>query len=111
MDSLWGKFGLQEKEILQRFKGSDLEMITCQHPLYDRESLVILGEHVTADAGTGCVHTAPGFGMDDFIVGQKYGLDIYCNVDEHGRMMEDCGEWLAGQYVDDANKTVTIEIR
>ena len=88
-------------------KGKELEMITCQHPLYDRESLIILGDHVTADAGTGCVHTAPGFGMDDFMVGQKYGLDVYCNVDAHGCMMEDCGEWLAGQYVEDANKTVT----
>ncbi|WP_028043893.1 isoleucine--tRNA ligase [Candidatus Stoquefichus massiliensis] len=110
IDSLWEKFDLQQKEILQRFNGKELEMITCQHPLYDRESLVILGDHVTADAGTGCVHTAPGFGMDDFIVGQKYGLDIYCNVDEHGNMMEDCGEWLAGQYVDDANKTVTMKL-
>lgn len=110
VDSLWEKFGLQEKEILQRFKGKELEMITCQHPLYDRESLVILGDHVTAEAGTGCVHTAPGFGMDDFIVGQKYGLDVYCNVDEHGNMMEDCGEWLAGQYVEDANKTVTMKL-
>ncbi len=85
-------------------------MITCQHPLYDRESLVILGDHVTADAGTGCVHTAPGFGADDFFVCQKYGIDAYCNVDEHGCMMEDCGEWLAGQYVDDANKTVTMKL-
>lgn len=110
VDSLWEKFGLEEKEVLQRFKGSELEMMTCQHPLYDRESLVILGEHVTAEAGTGCVHTAPGFGMDDFVVGQKYGLDIYCNVDAHGKMMEDCGEWLAGQYVDDANKTVTMKL-
>ena len=110
VDSLWEKFGLEQKEILQRFKGSELEMITCQHPLYDRESLVILGDHVTAEAGTGCVHTAPGFGMDDFVVGQKYGLDIYCNVDAHGKMMEDCGEWLAGQYVDDANKTVTMKL-
>ncbi len=111
VDSLWEKFGLQEKEILQRFNGKELEMITCQHPLYtERESLVILGDHVTADAGTGCVHTAPGFGMDDFIVGQKYGLDIYCNVDEHGNMMKDCGEWLAGQYVEDANKTVTLKL-
>ena len=82
-------------------------MITCQHPLYDRESLVILGDHVTADAGTGCVHTAPGFGADDFFIGQKYGLPAYCNVDEHGCMMEDAGDWLKGQYVDDANKTVT----
>ncbi len=110
VDSLWEKFGLQEKQILQRFKGKELEMITCQHPLYDRESLVILGDHVTADAGTGCVHTAPGFGMDDFMVGQKYGLDVYCNVDAHGCMMEDCGEWLAGQYVEDANKTVTKKL-
>ncbi len=110
VNDLWEKFGLEQKEILQRFKGSELEMITCQHPLYDRESLVILGDHVTAEAGTGCVHTAPGFGMDDFIVGQKYGLDVYCNVDAHGRMMADCGEWLEGQYVDDANKTVTMKL-
>lgn len=111
VDTLWEKFELTQKDILQRFSGKELEMITCQHPLYEnRESLVILGDHVTADAGTGCVHTAPGFGMDDFIVGQKYGLDIYCNVDEHGCMMEDCGEWLAGQYVDDANKTVTLRL-
>ncbi|MFR5912998.1 MAG: isoleucine--tRNA ligase, partial [[Clostridium] innocuum] len=80
---------------------------TCQHPLYDRESLVILGDHLTADAGPGCVHTAPGFGADDFFIGQKYGLPAYCNVDEHGCMMEDAGDWLKGQYVDDANKTVT----
>ena len=110
VDSLWEKFGLEEKTILNTFKGSELEMITCQHPLYDRESLVILGDHVTADAGTGCVHTAPGFGADDFFVCQKYGIGAYCNVDEHGCMMEDCGEWLARQYVDDANKTVTVKL-
>mgnify|MGYP000367488522 CR=1 FL=1 len=48
-----------------------------------------------------------GFGADDFFIGQKYGLPAYCNVDEHGCMMEDAGDWLKGQYVDDANKTVT----
>ena len=106
VDTLWAKFGLEKKDIIKTFKGRELEMITCQHPLYDRESLVILGDHVTADAGTGCVHTAPGFGADDFFVGQKYGLPAYCNVDEHGCMMEDAGDWLKGQYVDDANKTV-----
>ena len=110
VDALWEKFGLQEKTIVQTFKGAELEMITCQHPLYDRESLIILGDHVTADAGTGCVHTAPGFGADDFYVCQKYGIGAYCNVDEHGCMMDDCGEWLAGQYVDDANKTVTTKL-
>lgn len=107
VDALWEKFGLETKNKLKTFKGSELEMITCAHPLYDKESLVILGDHVTAEAGTGCVHTAPGFGADDFFVGQKYGLPAYCNVDEHGCMMSEAGDWLKGQYVDDANKTVT----
>lgn len=110
MDSLFDKFGLETRNKLATFKGKELEMITCAHPLYDRESLVILGDHVTADAGTGCVHTAPGFGADDFFVGQKYGLPAYCNVDEHGCMMKEAGEWLEGQYVDDANKTVTQKL-
>ena len=110
VDSLMEKFEITEYKVINHYKGSELEMITCQHPLYDRESLIILGDHVTTDAGTGCVHTAPGFGADDFYVGQKYGLPAYCNVDEHGCMMEECGEWLAGQYVDDANKTVTLKL-
>ena len=110
VDELMAKFEIKDYQVLDCFKGSQLEYITCQHPLYDKESLVILGDHVTADSGTGCFHTAPGFGADDFFVGQKYGLPAYCNVDEHGCMMEDCGEWLAGQYVEDANKTVTLKL-
>lgn len=110
VDALWEKFELKEKKLLKTFKGKELELITTKHPLYDRESLIILGDHVTDDAGTGCVHTAPGFGADDFYVGMKYGLSAYCNVDEKGCMMEDCGEWLAGQYVEDANKTVTLKL-
>ena len=110
VDELMAKFEIKDYKVVDHFKGSELEYITCQHPLYDRESLIILGDHVTDDSGTGCVHTAPGFGADDFFVGQKYGLPAYCNVDEHGCMMEDCGEWLAGQYVEDANKTVTLKL-
>ena len=110
VDELMAKFEITDYKVVNHYKGFELEYITCQHPLYDRESLVILGDHVTADSGTGCVHTAPGFGADDFFVGQKYNLPAYCNVDEHGCMMEDCGEWLAGQYVDDANKTVTMKL-
>lgn len=80
----------------------------CQHPLYDRESLVILGDHVTAEAGTGCSYST---GFEWWLLcWSKYGLPAYCNVDEHGCMMADCGEWLAGQYVDDANKTVTMKL-
>lgn len=110
VDSLWKKFGLTKKEILKRFKGSELEMITTKHPFYDRDSLIILGDHVTADAGTGCVHTAPGFGADDFFIGQKYGLPAYCNVDEKGYLTEESGDFVAGQFVDDANKTVAVKL-
>lgn len=110
VDSLWEKFGLNEKQILKTFKGKELEGITTKHPLYDKESIIILGDHVTSDAGTGCVHTAPGHGVEDFMVGMKYGLEAYCPVDEHGCMMEECGDWLKGQYVDEANKTVTMKL-
>lgn len=107
VDSLWETFGLQQKEIIKTFKGRELEHITAQHPFYDRTSLVMIGDHVTATAGTGCVHTAPGFGADDFFVGMKYGLSAYCNVDEKGYLTEESGEWIAGQFYEDANKTVT----
>ena len=106
-----GNIWIKRKEILKRFKGEELEYITCTHPLYpERESLVIMGDHVTTDSGTGCVHTASGFGVDDFNICQKYKLPVLVNVDEHGCMMDSCGEWLAGQYVDDANKTVTVKL-
>lgn len=108
IDSLWEIFDLKEKEVIQRFTGKEAEYITTVHPLYpDRESLVICGDHVTTESGTGCVHTASGFGVDDFNICHDYNIPVYVNVDEHGCMMEDCGEWLAGQYVEDANKTVT----
>ena len=68
------------RRLLQTVKGRELEYIVAKHPLYDRESLVMLGEHVTTDAGTGCVHTAPGHGEDDFYVGQKYGLDVFVQL-------------------------------
>lgn len=107
---LMKKFGLESYEIIKTFKGRELEYVTTKHPLYDRVSLVILGDHVTDDAGTGCVHTAPGFGADDFYIGQRYGLDIYCPVDDKGMMTSDVGDWLAGQFVDDASKTVTLKL-
>jgi len=97
--------GIQGFEILQRFKGSDLEKMKCRHPLYDRESLIILGNHVTLEAGTGCVHTAPGHGLEDYIAGMKYGLDIYTPVDDFGKFTDDV-ESFAGQFVFDANQVI-----
>ena len=70
----------KSQKLLKTFKGNELERVVAQHPFYDRDSLVILGEHVTTDSGTGCVHTAPGHGEDDFYVGQKYGLEFYVQL-------------------------------
>jgi len=106
VDELCELFELENKGILAKYKGAELENITVKHPLYDRTSLIILGEHVTDEDGTGCVHTAPGHGMDDFIVGKKYGLEAYCPVDEKGCMTKEAGDFLEGQFVQDANKTV-----
>jgi isoleucyl-tRNA synthetase len=92
-------------EIIAEFTGRDLEYLTCTHPLYDRESLLILGNHVTLEAGTGCVHTAPGHGADDFIVGKQYGLDIYSPLDDQGRLDATTGPF-AGMPTDQANKAV-----
>jgi isoleucyl-tRNA synthetase len=74
-----------EKAVLARFPGSQLERAVFQHPFMERESLGILGDHVTLEQGTGAVHTAPGHGQEDFVVGQRYGLPVYCPVDHAGR--------------------------
>lgn len=100
------ELGFETIKLIKEFKGKDLEYITCKHPLYDRDSIIILGDHVTNDAGTGCVHTAPGHGEDDFIVGKKYGLEPLCPVDSKGFMMESAGKELEGMFYEDANEKV-----
>ncbi|MEK3800189.1 isoleucine--tRNA ligase [Peribacillus sp. FSL H8-0477] len=102
--------GWENPEIVKTVKGSELDRATAKHPLYERESLVMLGDHVTTEAGTGCVHTAPGHGEDDFIIGQKYGLDVLCPVDEKGVMTEEAGEF-AGLFYDKANKPITDKLK
>ncbi|GIN74356.1 isoleucine--tRNA ligase 1 [Bacillus sp. J14TS2] len=96
-------------ELLQTFKGSQLENIVTKHPFYDRESPIILGEHVTIESGTGCVHTAPGHGEDDFYVGQKYGLDVLCPVDDKGCMTAEA-PGFEGLFYDKANKAITDKL-
>ncbi len=93
-------------ELEKEFKGSDLEYIETQHPFVDRVSLVINGLHVTTDAGTGCVHTAPGHGEDDFVVGQKYNLPVISPVDDKGVFTEEAGQF-EGMFYDKANKEIT----
>ncbi len=110
VEQLMAKFELADYKILKTFKGRQLEYVTVKHPLYERTSLVILGNHVTDQDGTGCVHTAPGHGMDDFIVGQKYGLPAYCPVDEKGCMMAAAGAFIEGKSVWEANPLVIAKL-
>lgn len=101
--------GFENPEVVASYKGRELEYITAEHPLYGRDSLVMLGDHVTTDAGTGCVHTAPGHGEDDFIVGQKYGLEVLCPVDEKGNMTDEA-PGFEGMFYDKANKPITEKL-
>lgn len=93
----------------QSFRGADLEGVVCQHPLYDRDSLVILGEHVTIEDGTGCVHTAPGHGHEDFAVGMKYGLEPLNPVDDRGVFTSQAGRY-AGMYYEKGNKAIIADL-
>ncbi len=106
LESVSKEIGWEEVTVVKKVKGNDLEHILAVHPLYGRESLVMLGEHVTTDAGTGCVHTAPGHGEDDFYVGQKYGLDVLCPVDDKGVMTSEA-PGFEGLFYDKANKPIT----
>lgn len=109
IESVAKAIGFEDHEVVQTVKGKDLEHIVAVHPLYGRDSLVMLGEHVTTDAGTGCVHTAPGHGEDDFIIGQKYGLDVLCPVDEKGHMTSEA-PGFEGLFYDQANKPITEKL-
>ncbi len=110
LESVTSELQWENPQVVQTVKGAELDRAVAKHPIYDRESLVMLGEHVTTDAGTGCVHTAPGHGEDDFIIGQKYGLDVLCPVDEKGVMTEEA-EGFAGLFYDNANKAITEKLQ
>ncbi|GAF66151.1 isoleucyl-tRNA synthetase [Bacillus sp. TS-2] len=105
LESLVEELEWNDHQVIKTLRGSQLEYVTAKHPFYDRESLVILGEHVTLDAGTGCVHTAPGHGEDDYLVGQKYGLDVLCPVDDKGNMTDEA-PGFEGLFYDQANKPI-----
>jgi isoleucyl-tRNA synthetase len=133
VEAVAAKCGLgSAPNVIARFPGSKLDRLECRHAWLDRPSLLMLGEHVTlggeADAeteldvseaqkktgegkaGTGCVHTAPGHGHDDFVIGKRYGLEIYCPVDNAGRFTPEV-EHFAGQRVFDANDSIVEFMR
>ncbi|MBW4053059.1 MAG: isoleucine--tRNA ligase [Proteobacteria bacterium] len=102
LDVCLKRFGMARLEVLAEVAGRDLEGLKLQHPFQDRQVPVILGEHVTLDAGTGAVHTAPGHGHEDFVVGQRYGLAVTNPVGNDGRFLPDT-PLVAGLKVHDAN--------
>jgi len=102
-------FGIETYSVLAEFEAGRLENRRCRHPFYDRDSLVILGDHVTIETGTGCVHTAPGHGADDYIIGLKYGLEPYSPVGDNGCFVEDL-ERFGGQFILKANKEIAAHM-
>ena len=101
--------GEKQPRILGSWKGSELEGIRCSHPFYERDSLVILGEHVTLEQGTGAVHTAPAHGTEDFEVCQKYGIPVLSLVDGQGRFISEAGIF-AGMLVWESNDQVISQL-
>ncbi len=110
IQELKAKLGWTTVEELKDVKGWELEGMTYKHPLYDRVSPIVLGHHVQTEGGTGLVHTAPGHGEDDFLIGQNYGLDILCPVDERGYMTAEAGPY-EGEFIEDCNDSVIRDLK
>jgi len=105
LSDVMAKYDVENYRVVAYCKGSDLEDLKVQHPFYEREVPIILGEHVTLDAGTGAVHTAPGHGQEDYVVGQKYHLKVDNPVDTNGKFLEGT-PLFEGQHVFKANDSV-----
>jgi len=102
--------GITEYEIVSRFKGEELELMKTRHPFLDRDSVVLLAEYVTMESGTGCVHTAPGFGADDYMTCMRYKMDIIVPVDDRGYQTEDAGKF-AGMYYAESNEAILADMK
>lgn len=102
---------ITDYEVLATFTGAELEGMVARHPFLDRDSYIIVGDHVTLESGTGCVHTAPGHGVDDFNVCKKYPqIGVCVPVDGEGRMTEEAGPICAGMTTDEANKAIALHM-
>ncbi|EAG7289504.1 isoleucine--tRNA ligase, partial [Listeria monocytogenes] len=109
LPSLREKLGFEDATVVKTVRGSELDRVVTKHPFYDRDSLVMNGEHATAEAGTGAVHTAPGHGEDDFLIGKKYDLEILAPLDDRGVFTEEA-PGFEGVFYDTANKMVTEKL-
>jgi isoleucyl-tRNA synthetase len=105
LESCLARFGMSDAVVLAQFDGARLEGLKLEHPFQDRQVPVVLGEHVTLDAGTGAVHTAPGHGQEDFAIGQRYGLAVLNPVGNDGRFLPGT-PLVAGLKVEEANPVI-----
>ncbi|WP_392564631.1 isoleucine--tRNA ligase [Orbus wheelerorum] len=106
VESVMARAGISDWKILASSEGKALELLRFKHPFLDFDEPIVLGEHVTVDAGTGAVHTAPGHGVEDFTVGQKYGLEVANPVGGNGCYLPGTGAGLDGLFVFKANKII-----
>lgn len=109
LDSLVEEFDWDEPKVVSSFMGREADRIVSKHPFYDRDILTMLGTHVTTEAGTGCVHTAPGHGEEDFYVAKEYGVEAICPVDERGYFTNEA-PGFEGVFYDDGNKLVSDKL-
>ncbi|MDD5428518.1 MAG: isoleucine--tRNA ligase [Candidatus Omnitrophica bacterium] len=104
------KFGIKEYKIIKTFDGKSLEGMEARHPFIDRKARVVLAEYVSMEDGTGCVHTAPGHGQEDYLTGKRCGLPTIMPVDTRGRFDNTAGEF-SGLKVNDANKPIIERLK
>ncbi len=109
VEEAFKNFGIGEYRILATFSAAGLEGRKCRHPLMERESLMVLAPYVTLDSGTGCVHTAPGHGRDDYMTGLRYNLPVLSPVDNSGCFTDEAGPYL-GMKITDANRKINDDL-
>ncbi len=109
LETLKEKFGWDRVDIIRHIKGDELLGLTYRHPLYDRESPIVEGHHVTIESGTGLVHIAPGHGEDDFIIGKANDLEVLCPVDSRGHMTAESGRY-EDMFIEKCSKAVIKDL-
>ena len=102
--------GIEEYETVLTMPGREFEFMTARHPFLDRDSIVVNADYVTMDSGTGCVHTAPGFGADDYNTCRRYNIDIIVPVDDRGYQTEEAGKY-AGMYYEKSNEAILADMQ
>ena len=110
LESVASRYGMKERSVVGKAPGAAFERLELRHPFFDRVVPVVLGEHVTTDAGTGAVHTAPGHGHEDFAMGVEYDLPLDCPVDGDGRYLA-VTPMFAGQHINDAGRGIADTLR